>query len=161
MKAIDSRFGPIASATITLTKGRWAEVAWTGRAEVALPTGWTIRPFGLAASLEHAPDRMFGEMTALIRHVTWVRDGVPKPCRWCAGETFIYVRHPADAIEPGDANRPTHKPMRLLGDAGGELEALVCRDCGHVDWFVADPQTLPASQDGVVLVTTRKDPPFR
>lgn len=126
---------------------------------MALPPSWIIRPSSGGGKLADALDKLFIHMTALIRHVTWMRDGVPERCRWCAGDTFIFVRNPADATES------QAQPMRLVhvapGAWRGELETLVCRGCGHVEWFVADPQTLPVGTDGIVLVTTKPDAPYR
>lgn len=47
------------------------------------------------------------------------------------------------------------------GEWRGELEALVCRACGHVDWFVRDPNQLPIGDRGVIEVATRKGEPYR
>ncbi len=156
-----ARFGPFTVATITIEKGGLLEVySWKARAEIEVPPSWTVRPDGKSMlRLEDALDSMFTELTALLRQVTWSRDGVPKPCRWCGHEAFIYVRHPTDADDSQSG-----APLRLVkidGDWHGELEALVCKACGYVDWFVRDPQRLPLGNRGIVEVTTRKPDPYR
>jgi len=156
-----ARFGPFTVATITIEKGGLLELhSWKVKAEIELPPSWTVRPDGSAmGAIEDAIEAMFIELTALLRHVTWSRDGVPKPCRWCGHETFIYVRHPTDADDTASG-----APLRLVkvdGEWRGELEALVCRACGYVDWFVRDPQRLPVGSRGIIEVTTRKADPYR
>jgi hypothetical protein len=97
------------------------------------------------------------DLTALLRHVTWVREGAPRPCRWCDGHVFVFVRRPHDADDTVDG-----KHMRIVGHSDhGHLDALICRDCGHVEWFVSDPQRLPVGTSGVVLVEMRTTTPYR
>src|SRR5678815_2770579 len=86
-----ARFGPFSVATITIEKGGLLELhSWKVKAEIELPPSWTVRPDGGAmGAIEDAIEAMFTELTALLRHVTWSRDGVRKPCRWCGHETFI------------------------------------------------------------------------
>lgn len=155
-----ARFGPFTVATITIDKVGLLGL-WKAKAEIEVPPSWTVRPEGSdAGRLADAVESMFTELTALLRHVTWSRDGVPKPCRWCGHEAFIYVRHPTDADDTARG-----APLRMVktedGEWHGELEALVCKACGYVDWFVRDPQRLPIGTRGVIEVTTRKTDPYR
>lgn len=156
-----TRFGPIAPKVV-LTKGSWLTVAWTAAVEMTV-VGWTVTAKRTSNdSLEAVLSELFLAATGLLREVAWQRDGVDHACRWCDGEEFIFVRHPADAIGDGGGYAD---PMRLVrvshGDWRGDLETLVCRGCGHVEWFVKDANTLPIDGKAIFVVKTRKPDPYR
>ena len=48
---------------------------------------------------------------------------------------------------------------RRTSRAVGLLEALMCRGCGHVEWFVSDPGRISPKQDHVTVVKAKPPEP--
>jgi ribosome-associated translation inhibitor RaiA len=161
LRSLATGLGPFTSARFHLVKAPWHSTSadYTLHVILKVPPSWTIEFKSSSYAALTCVDEAFVKLTGLIRRVIWERDGVPDPCRWCGGREFVFVPHPADQTESSDPS-----PMRLVRVNGkwlGELEVLVCRGCGHVEWFVSNPQVLPVGVQNIGAVNTRVESPFR
>jgi ribosome-associated translation inhibitor RaiA len=150
---LSSRFGPIETARIVIRRGGFTE-PWKVTASI-LAFDTELRPRITADDLQVAFDELLVVAAGRLRSVKWEKFGIAAKCRWCDGEEFLHLRHPLQA----------GAPMHLANDGGqqrGRLEALVCRGCGHVEWFVSDPGRIPTKNGDVSIVRARPAPdPYR
>jgi len=104
----------------------------------------------------------------------------PAPCALCGGTTFVrgtVLERSGDPprLEPlaiTFRRKTAYKSLFSLEEIQtrdadldlpkGELEALFCRSCGKVDWFVKDPDEVPIGDEyGTELVEVEPGAPYR
>jgi len=159
LEKIASRFGPIESVGITIRRhAGFTADRWTVSAACRTDDRFLAPRVDDAPDLEVAFDDMMIALASQLRSIRWARDGVAARCRWCDGDEYLHV-HRA---------RQDGRPIHLASDPRttnpvGLLEALLCRGCGHVEWFASDPGRISAKQDHVTVVRARppSTDPFR
>lgn len=67
------------------------------------------------------------------------RQGFPKPCPLCSSLDFVWLRGPAAAFV--EIEGFTRRAEVAVG-APGATSALVCENCGRVEWFATEPKRL-------------------
>lgn len=154
LRAIPTKLGAVTSIRVELKK-TWVECKAT--AEMRIP-GYTLTVRRSASEVALVIEQLVVGLTRLMRGAVWARDGVEATCRWCRGSRFVHVGEPHDRTE-------TWEPLQLLRTSEGwrgHLEALVCRGCGHVEWFVTDPEQLPIGDaHSTTEVEARPRSPYR
>lgn len=158
LEKIASRFGPIESVAIRIRRiAGFTTDRWTVSATCKTEDRVLRAMVEDGADLEVAFDELMILLASQLRAARWERDGVAARCRWCDGDEFLHI-HRA---------RQDGRPLHLASDPRthsivGLLEALMCRGCGHVEWFASDPGRISAKQEHVTVVRTRPPgEPFR
>ena len=155
IEKIASRFGPIEHARIEIRRATaWSSVQWAVEMRVSAYAIEIDAAVVEMPDLELAFDDVMIEIAATLRSRRWARDGVAARCKWCDGDEYLHV-HRA---------RQDGRPLHLAADrrtqrAVGLLEALMCRGCGHVEWFVSDPGRISPKQDHVTIVKAKPPEP--
>lgn len=109
----------------------------------------------------------------------------PAPCLRCGGRTLIRCFPSEHGVQEGDralirlrrmsvtfASRPQSAQKDFFGRElqleldpqipAGELEALVCRSCGHVEWFADRPEAIPIGlEHRTELIEVKLENPYR
>ncbi|HEY6033737.1 MAG TPA: HPF/RaiA family ribosome-associated protein [Kofleriaceae bacterium] len=155
IEKIASRFGPVEHARIEIRRATaWSSVQWAVEMRVrAYATELTAEVVEMP-DLELAFDDVMIDIAAQLRSRRWARDGVAERCKWCDGDEYLHVHR---ARQDG---RPLHLSAdRRTQRAVGLLEALMCRGCGHVEWFVSDPGRISPKQDHVTIVKAKPPEP--
>ncbi len=101
--------------------------------------------------------RMLIRLRRFARLARWERQGVERPCGFCDCARFVYVPRVRQ-----DTENAGGRPLQILFAAScGEMDALVCAECGHVEWFVSDPDELPVGAHGTTELHHRPGAPYR
>jgi len=149
LEILSSRFGPIETARVVIRQGGVAE-PWAVTVVIGAFEGH-LTPSTVADDLEVAIDEVLVAAASRLRGMKWKTYGIAASCRWCGGEEFLHMRHPHGAALANEN-----------GQMRGRLEALVCRGCGHVEWFASDPGRIPTKTDEVTILRARPAPdPYR
>ena len=149
---------PSVTGTITCER-RW--VGYNAVAELRAE-GFKLRAEAARGTARETMLDVFTDLTRLARQVRWERDGVRARCPWCEGGRFVHVRQTRDKTDSSGGS-----PQELLYSHGtnswhGNLEALVCRTCGRIEWFVGDPDDLPVGEEhGTTEIRAADRPPYR
>ncbi|MEP6861595.1 MAG: hypothetical protein ABJE66_13295 [Deltaproteobacteria bacterium] len=155
LEKIASRFGPVDEVGIDIRRATaWSSVQWALAMRV-MAYGTEIHAEVVEMpDLELAFDDVMIAVAAQLRSQRWARDGVASRCKWCDGDEYLHVHRARQDGRPWHlaADRRTHRAVGLL-------EALMCRGCGHVEWFVSDPGRISPKQDHVTIVKAKPPEP--
>jgi predicted nucleic-acid-binding Zn-ribbon protein len=106
----------------------------------------------------------------------------PAPCAKCGGTKLVRAIPRDHSATPGENGNSVALPMRLTvvpvtasglltsrkharqpdpSTARGLLEAYVCRACGFVEWYCADPEKIPIGPEFMTEEIDVGDAPYR
>ncbi|MFT3691663.1 MAG: HPF/RaiA family ribosome-associated protein [Kofleriaceae bacterium] len=155
---IDARFGPVVGVDLVIEREQRAFENWHVRSTVSAFEK-VFEPSADDRDLEAALDQVFSELAANLRAARWARDGVSEHCRWCDGDEYLHFARPIVFT-----HHHTRQPFHFAAEGNeerGMLEVLMCRNCGHVEWFSSDPGRVSPKQPGATIVKARPKNPYR